>query len=317
MIFSLTRVRRALAVSAVTGALLAAPIATSSQAASAPATYAKGAFLMDSTTGSTLYSKYADTKRPLASTAKIMTARVVLTTPGLDLDKRITMKQAYNDYADSVGGSKAWIYNGDRLTVRGWLNALLTPSGCEAAAALADTFGKGTTQSARFADFIKQMNAKAASYGLTNTRFDSFDGNSPTKTGTYSTPREMAKLARTAMKSATFRGIVDGYGKATAIASNGNYRYYTWKNSNLLVRPTNDGGYGYTGALGIKTGTNTPAGKCLVFTATRNGKTVIGVLLNDEERYADSMNLMNWTFGAAATSSTMRANTNPIPDVLD
>ncbi|WP_030193181.1 D-alanyl-D-alanine carboxypeptidase family protein [Streptomyces sp. NRRL S-87] len=322
MISSISRVRRLAAATAAAGALLAAPLATSAQAATAPATSAKGAFMMNTTTGATLYGKYADTRRPLASTAKIMTARVVLTTPGLDLDKRITYKQAYTDYANSVGGSQAYLIPGDRFTVRGLLNALLTPSGCDAAAALADNFGKGSTQAARFADFIRQMNAKAATYGLKNTHFDSFDGNSPIRTGTtgtYSTPREMAKLAQYGIKSATFRDIVNGAGTATAIAPNGRYRYYSWKNSNLLVRATSDGGYGYPGAIGIKTGTNTPAGHCLVFEVTRNGKTVIGVLLGDTStsRYPDAINLLNWTYGSGAAAATQRANTDPIPDVLD
>ncbi|MEV7415999.1 D-alanyl-D-alanine carboxypeptidase [Streptomyces sp. NPDC089919] len=321
MILSLTRVRRTAAVAAVAGTLLAAPLATSATAASAPATSAKAAIMINSSTGSVLYSKSADTKLSLASTTKIMTARVVLTTPGLDLDKRITMKQAYNDYAAKVQGSKAWIVVGDKLTVRGWLNAMLTPSGCDAAAALADTFGKGSTQAARFADFIKQMNAKAKLYGMKNTHFDSFDGNSPVRTGTYSTPRDMAKLAQQGMKSATFRGIVDGGGKATAIATNGRPRYYSWDNSNNLVRPKNaktPGGLEYPGAIGIKTGTNTPAGRCLVFSAVRNGKTVIGVLLNDDARYPDAVNLLNWTFGASAASSApMRSDAAAVKDVLD
>ncbi|WP_323183521.1 hypothetical protein [Streptomyces sp. NBC_00091] len=81
-------------------------------------------------------------------------------------------------------------------------------------------------------------------------------------------------------------------------------------------RPT---GYAYPGAIGIKTGTTTPAGKCLVFSVTRNGKTIIGVLLNDEERYMDSMALSDWALGPVAGSKNalQRSNTDPIPDVLD
>jgi D-alanyl-D-alanine carboxypeptidase (penicillin-binding protein 5/6) len=312
LIQSLTRVRRAAAVTITAGAIAAGTVLATPAQAAAPTVTASGAFMLNNATGATLFSKAADTRRPMASTTKIMTALVVLTTPGVNLNSKITVKQAYPDYVRSVYGSTAGLIVGDTLTVDGMLKALLAPSGCDAAVALADKFGKGTTFTARKANFVAQMNAKAKALKLTNTNFDSFDGNSPTKKN-WTTPRDLAKLTQYTLKNKTFAAIVKtAYSKSTATAPNGRPRYYTFKNSNNLIRAKTDGGYAYPGAIGVKTGTNTPAGPCLVFAATRNGKTVIGVLLNDQNRYTDSIKLMNWSLGTA-----YKAPMNSVPDVLD
>jgi D-alanyl-D-alanine carboxypeptidase (penicillin-binding protein 5/6) len=297
------RIRRAAAVAGA-GALLAGGALTApAQAATAPSVSAKGAFMLNSATGSTLYSKYADTKRPMASTTKIMTARVVLSTPDLNLDRKVTIKQAYRDYVTAKGASTADLKTGDKVTIRQLLHAMLLPSGCDAAMALADTFGTGTTISARTKSFISKMNAKADTLGLANTHFDSFDGNSTQNTN-YTTPRDLAKLARSAMKYSTFAGIVKKPKTVQyATTSTGGTRTYTWYNTNQLLGS-------YNGAIGVKTGTNTPSGPCLVFAATRNEKTVIGVLLNDQYRYTDAAKLLDYAFGTSS-ASTMRLRTLP------
>ncbi|MEV7524884.1 D-alanyl-D-alanine carboxypeptidase [Streptomyces sp. NPDC091371] len=308
------RARGAVAVTVATGALLVVSAPASSAAATAaPPTTAAGMMLIDGTTGTTLASKSPDTRRQGASTTKIMTATVVLRTPGLDLNKKVTVKQEYLDYVVREGASSAHLKAGATPTVRQLLYGLMLPSGCDAAYALADTFGKGTTSAARTADFIAQMNAKAKALGMSKTVYDSFDGISPTGNN-LTTPRDLAKLTKYAMKGANFSKIV----KATTYSTGGTSTDAAWGNSNLLIRerPT---GYAYPGAIGVKTGTGTAAGKCLVFSATRDGKTVIGVVLNDEERYADAMKLMDWSLGASTGSGAaiQRSDTEPVPDVLD
>ncbi|MEV7068113.1 serine hydrolase [Streptomyces collinus] len=297
------RIRRAAAVAGAGALLAGGALAAPAQAATAPSVSAKGAFMLNSATGSTLYSKYADTKRPMASTTKIMTARVVLSTPDLNLDRKITIKQAYRDYVTAKGASTADLKTGDKVSIRQLLHAMLLPSGCDAAMALADTFGTGTTISARTKSFISKMNAKADTLGLANTHFDTFDGNSTQNTN-YTTPRDLAKLARSAMKYSTFAGIVKKPKTVQyATTSTGGTRTYTWYNTNQLLGS-------YSGAIGVKTGTNTPSGPCLVFAATRNEKTVIGVLLNDPYRYTDAAKLLDYAFGTSS-ASTMRLRTLP------
>lgn len=297
-------VRRGAAVVLTTGAaLVVSPLAAPAQAASGPSVSAKGAYLADAKSGKQLYGKAVDTRRQMASTTKVMTAAVVLDSPGLNLDRKITVKKAYRDYVAKQGASTADLRTGDKLTVRQLLYATLLPSGCDAAYALADAFGSGSTTKDRTASFIGKMNKKAAQLGMKNTKFDSFDGIS--KGGrNYSTPKDLAKLAGHAVKNSTFRTVVKA--KSTqqkAPAGSGGTRTYTWYNTNKLLGS-------YKGAIGIKTGTGTSAGPCLVFAATRGDRTLVGAILNDSNRYADAAKLLDHGF-KSNSAKTMRLRQLP------
>lgn len=283
---------------ALTG-LCATP--TAAQAASAPSVSAPGALLFDDTAGRTLWAKGADTERPMASTTKAMTAIVVLGTAHLDLDREVTVKQAYRDYVSRNGASTADLRTGDRLTVRQLLYAMMLPSGCDAAMALADAFGSGTTITARTQSFISTMNARARSLGMTRTHYDSFDGISQYGSN-YTTPRDMAELGHVLLRYATARTVVRTRKSVQrATAANGGTRTYTWYNTNELLGA-------YSGAIGIKTGTGTYAGPCLLFAATRGGRTVIGVLLHSsssDQRYTDAKRMLDYAFGVSGGSTAL------------
>ncbi|MFJ2110365.1 MULTISPECIES: D-alanyl-D-alanine carboxypeptidase family protein [unclassified Streptomyces] len=304
MTTSLPGVRKAAVVALTAGALLSVPVlAAPAQAATAPTVTGKGAFLLNDATGATVFGKAADTRRPMASTTKIMTAAVVLSTKGVDLNRKVTVKQAYRDYVTKQGSSTADLQTGDKLTVRQLLYGTLLPSGCDAAYALADAFGTGSTNAARTKSFIAKMNAKAKELKLTNTKFDSFDGVSTSKDN-YTTPRDLAKIAQYAMKDTNFRTVVKATSyKGTAPTTKGGNRTYTWYNTNKLLGS-------YTGAIGIKTGTTTPAGPCLVFAATRGGKTLIGVVLSGTDRYKDAAKMLDYGFGTT-TAKTMQLRSLP------
>ncbi|WP_030180638.1 D-alanyl-D-alanine carboxypeptidase family protein [Streptomyces violaceorubidus] len=301
------RLRRALAVALTggavlaTGALAAAPaqaaaperaLAAPVQAAAAPSIVAKGGFVMNNATGRTLYTKAADTKRSTGSTTKIMTAKVVLSQPKLNLDAKVTIQMAYSDYIVSKNASSARLIVGDKVTVRQLLYGLMLPSGCDAAYALADKFGSGKTRAARVKSFIGKMNATAKSLGLKNTHFDSFDGIGNGKN--YSTPRDLTKLASNAMKNSTFRTVVKTkkYTAKTTTKKGGTRTMAPWTNTNTLLGS-------YSGAIGVKTGSGPEAKYCLVFAATRKGKTVIGTVLassSTTQRAKDATKLMNYAF---------------------
>ncbi|MFD7407459.1 D-alanyl-D-alanine carboxypeptidase family protein [Streptomyces sp. NPDC059866] len=290
-----TRIRRATAVAVTTGAMLAAGAfsAAPAQAAAAPSIVAKGGYVMNNANGRTLYTKAADTRRSTGSTTKIMTAKVVLSQPNLNLDAKVTIQKAYSDYiVDNNWASNAKLIVGDKVTVRQLLYGLMLPSGCDAAYALADKFGTGSTRAARVKSFIGKMNTTARNLGLTNTHFDSFDGIG--NGANYSTPRDLTKLAASAMKSSTFRTIVKTKQyTAKTITKTGSVRTMApWKNTNGLLGT-------YSGAIGVKTGSGPEAKYCLVFAATRNGKTVIGTVLASSsiaQRETDAKKLMNYGF---------------------
>ncbi|MFD6281793.1 D-alanyl-D-alanine carboxypeptidase family protein [Streptomyces sp. NPDC060209] len=265
-----------------------------------PTVAALGAVLVDGASGETVYGKEADTPRPIASTAKIMTASVVLDTTGVDLERQVPVQQEYRDYVTEHGSSTADLQTGDKLTVRQLLYASMLPSGADAAFALADTFGTGATSTERTASFISKMNEKADELHLEKTEFDSFDGVG----SDVSTPSELAQLARHAMQNDTFRTVVKAKEyKGDAPAANGRTRTYTWTNTNQLLGS-------YEGVTGIKTGTTTPAGDCLVFSATRGDKTFIGTVLNSTDRYADAAQILDYGFGSSS-AETMRLRTLP------
>jgi serine-type D-Ala-D-Ala carboxypeptidase (penicillin-binding protein 5/6) len=80
---------------------------------------------------------------------------------------------------------------------------------------------------------------------------------------------------------------------------------YKWTNTNLLLGS-------YTGALGIKTGHTDAAGYSLVFTAKRDGRTLIGLVLHStttdaNRRFKDAAAMLNWGFGSKATVMRLRS----------
>ncbi|MEW2521617.1 D-alanyl-D-alanine carboxypeptidase family protein [Actinacidiphila alni] len=284
-----------MSVTAVTAAavLLSGAFAAPAGAAAlkAPAISARGGFVMNDGTGRTLFSKAADTRRSTGSTTKIMTARVVLAQRHLDLDAKVTVSKAYRDYITAKGASSAGLVVGDRPTVRQLMYAMLLPSGCDAAYALADRFGSGRTRAARVKSFIGRMNSTARSLGLKNTHFDSFDGIG--NGANYSSPRDLTKIASSAMKYATFRTVVRTRStKQRVLTAKGGHRTMSWANTDKLLSS-------YPGAIGVKTGSGPAAGYCLVFAATRGKKTVVGTVLaapSPASRTADAKKLMDYGF---------------------
>lgn len=289
-----TRFRRAAAVTLTTGAVLAAGAfgAAPAGAVATPSIAAAGGYVMNNGTAASLYSKAADTRRSTGSTTKIMTAKVVLAQPNLNLDAKVTIQKAYSDYIVANTASSAHLIVGDKVTVRQLLYGLMLPSGCDAAYALADKFGSGTTRAARVKSFIGKMNSAATALHLTNTHFDSFDGIG--HGSNYSTPRDLTKIASSAMKNSTFKTVVKTVStKQKVTTASGGYRYYTWENTNKPLLT------GYSGTIGVKTGSGPEAKYCLVFAATRNGKTVIGTVLASTSitaRTSDATKLMNYAF---------------------
>ncbi len=288
------RVRRATAVAVTAGAVLATGVLTAApaQAVATPTIAAKTGFVMNNANGAALYNKGMDSKLSTGSTTKIMTANVVLSQSNLNLDTKVVIQKAYSDYIVANTASSARLIVGDKVTVRQLLYGLMLPSGCDAAYALADTYGTGTTRAARVKSFIAKMNAKAKTLGMTNTHFDSFDGIG--SGANYSTAKDLTKLASNSLKNANFRAVVKTKSyTAKTVTKTGSIRTMgAWTNTNTLLSS-------YSGAIGVKTGSGPEAKYCLVFAATRNGKTVVGTVLASTSvtvRAADATKLLNYGF---------------------
>jgi D-alanyl-D-alanine carboxypeptidase (penicillin-binding protein 5/6) len=221
----------------------------------------------------------------MASVTKVMTALVVLESG--NLDQEIRVPEAAFTYVWKYGGESAALRPGDVLTTQELLEALLLPSGADAAYTLANAYGPGLTA------FIARLNATAARMGLTQTHFTSPDGLPyPTETSTYSTPSDLLTLGQAAMRYPAFRSIVDQ--RFYHLPKGKGHHQYWWDNTNELI------GY-YPGAVGIKTGYTDDAGHCLLFEAVRNGRTLIGVVLDSPATGAaagaqDAARMLNWGF---------------------
>ncbi|MFF0595848.1 D-alanyl-D-alanine carboxypeptidase family protein [Streptomyces antibioticus] len=288
------RIRRAATVAVTAGAVLAGGVLTAApaQAVATPTIAAKTGYLMNNANSAKLYGKGMDTKLSTGSTTKIMTAAVVLSQSNLNLDAKVTIQKAYSDYIVANTASSARLIVGDKVTVRQLLYGLMLPSGCDAAYALADKFGTGSTRAARVKNFIGKMNTKAKSFGMTNTKFDSFDGIG--NGSNYSTAKDLTKLASNALKNANFRAIVKtkSYTAKTITKTGTTRTMAAWVNTNTLLSS-------YSGTIGVKTGSGPQAKYCLVFAATRNGKTVVGTVLASTSasvRASDATKLLNYGF---------------------
>ncbi|MBW8480944.1 D-alanyl-D-alanine carboxypeptidase family protein [Actinomadura parmotrematis] len=287
------RAGRVAVAGAVTLPLVAVPALAADAAAAGPSgVNAKSAILFDSGTRKVKWGRAVDTKRPIGSITKLMTAVVVVRAGGLD--RKITVKQKYIDYAVRHGGSMAKLRAGDKLTARQLLNGLLLPSGCDAAYALADVYGPG------WRGFVAKMNKAAAALKMTRTHYANFDGLPwPSDTATYSTARDLTRLGYYAMTKADIRAVVAR--RTYTLPSGGGHHAYSWLTTNRLIGS-------YKGAIGVKTGHTNASGYSLLFSAKRGSKTYLGVVLNssttsEAARFTDAAKVLNWGFGVKAAAA--------------
>ena len=256
------------------------------QTVTAPAhVKAKGAALADAATRQLLWSRQIDSELPIGSITKVMTALIVIEAG--DLNREIRIPKSVLNYVAKYQAESAGLHPGDVVTVRDLLEAMLLPSGCDAAYVLALTYGPGMPA------FLAKMNATAVRLGMTSTHFTSPDGLPyPTEYSTYSTPHDLINLGMTAMQSPVFRAIVTQ--RFFHLPKGKHHHSYWWDNTNGLIGT-------YRGADGIKTGYTDAAKHCLLFEAHRHGMTLIGVVLGSPVTGPDAgaqaaARLLNWGF---------------------
>lgn len=222
---------------------------------------------MEKSTGTVVHSKNADIHLPMASTTKIMTAIIII--ENMDLNKEIVVPKA----AVGVEGSSIYLKTDEKISIRDLLYGLMLRSGNDAAAALA------ISHSGSVSDFVNEMNNKAKELGLKNTHFTNPSGLPDAEH--YTTARELCEIARYALLNDEFAKIVSTQNYV------GTHRSFQAKNKILKM---------LDGADGVKTGYTKAAGRCLVSSATRNGMTVISVVLNCPQMYERSIELIENVF---------------------
>lgn len=239
-----------------------------------PETQAEAAVVIDAKSGAVICEKNPDARLPMASTTKIMTAKIVLDT--LSLDTVVTVPKE----ATLTEGSSIYLAENEKITVKDLLYGLLLESGNDAAVTLAYAVS-GSTE-----EFAKLMNRTAVNMGLSNTSFANPHG--LTAENHFVSAYELAYITMCAMKNETFKEMVSSVRYISPSIDGTHTRYFY--NHNKLLRM-------YDGAIGVKTGYTEASGRCLVSCAERNGEEYICVTLNDRNDWADHTSLLDYAFG--------------------
>jgi len=231
---------------------------------------------MDFHSGQILAESNADQRMEPASLTKLMTAYVVFNELR-DGHIHLNDKVRISEKAWRMPGSRMFIEVGSTVSVEQLITGMIVQSGNDASVALAE-FVAGSEDA-----FVPLMNAHAKNLGLTGTHFMNATG-LPHKEH-YSTPRDMARLAR---------AIISKFPEYYHWYSQKKYTYnnITQSNRNLLLfrDPSVDG---------MKTGHTDSAGYCLVSSAKRNDMRLISVVMgahSEKGRAQESQKLLNYGF---------------------
>lgn len=255
-----------------------------------PVVQAEGAVLMDAATGSLIYSKNADTKFYPASITKLMTA--LLVAEKCNLDDTVTFSKTAVTNLES-GAVTLGLVEGDRLTVRQSLYGLLLKSANEVANGLAEhTAGS-------ISAFAGMMNARAKELGCTNTNF--VNPNGLNNANHYTTPHDMALIARAAFQNATVCQVASTLSYQIPATKKAAAR--TISLGHKMLYP-NDSRY-YQGVIGGKTGYTSLAGNTLVTCAERDGVRLIAVVMKSRStQYTDTASLLDYGFAMKSGNSS-------------
>jgi D-alanyl-D-alanine carboxypeptidase (penicillin-binding protein 5/6) len=240
-----------------------------------PGLLASAAVLVDGKTGRVLWAKNAHERRHVASTTKIMTALLALRK--LQPHDIVTVDKSVPRVPLVREGLRA----GERVEAWKLFYSLLLYSGNDDALALAIAAGGDKWT------FIRSMNAEAQRLGLRDTHFSTPSG--VVDADNYSSAWDLAALTRVAMRNPRFRQIVQRHVEHVSWSAPTFAKIYVNNNRMLTT---------YPGANGVKTGYTHKAGPCLVASATRGGVSLIAVVLNSPNMYADATRLLDFGFAS-------------------
>lgn len=255
------------------------------QAAGGPEITAPSAILMETSTGTVLYEKDADTARPPASVTKVMTMLLIfdaLEEGSIHLEDEVTT----SEYAASMGGSQVFLEPGETQTVDTLLKCIAVASANDACVTMAE-YICGSEE-----EFVNRMNERAQELGMTNTTFVNCNGLDAE--GHVTSARDIALMSRELITKYPqahdysmiwMENITHTTDKGTS--------EFGLTNTNKLVRQ-------YEYATGLKTGSTGEAKFCVSATAEKNGIELIAVVMaaeNSKDRFSDAVKLLNYGFG--------------------
>jgi len=252
--------------------------------------HGQAAYLVDLDTRMVMWQRDPETMRAPASLTKLVTAMVAVDDAG-SLDRVVEVTPAATQITPSVMG----LSPGEHLTVRQIIDGLFLDSGNDAAEALA----QGIVPRDRF---IRQMNQKAGSIGLTGSHFTNPSGlDAP---GHGMTAHDLVHVAAYLDKYYPDLAAIAAT-KDIAIPATADHKAFYPHNLNRLL-------WTYPGATGLKTGLTDNAGGCMLATATRDGRHLAVVVLNATLHSTDDAALLlNYGFSVKTDGSFGPWSTHP------
>ena len=260
---------------------------------------AKAALLLDQNTGKIVYAKNEHEELYPASLTKIMTALLVLRAVDegkLTMDQSITASEsAFETLHDD--GSSAGIKAGEILTVRQLLQCLLIVSANEAGTILAEAVSGSVSA------FVEEMNAEAQALGCENTHFVNPTGlHDPQH---YTSAWDLSLIATEALKYPDFLTICDSIKEIIPATNLSSERVL--RTTNYLLDTWRALGYRYRNAHGIKTGSTSDAGYCLISSAEKGELRFLSVVMGcervvdasgkaDVKSFSETKRLFEWGF---------------------
>ena len=270
--------------------------------------------LVNTDTNSIVFEKNVDAKRSPASLTKIMTYIVVAENTSDYETKNVFISQDIIKSLNGTGSSMSNIKPNQMLSIKQLLNAMMIPSGNDAALVLATYIGQGN-----ISNFVEKMNAKAAELGLENTHFNNphglFDENH------YTSARDMYKITTYALNLPYFQEITNSV--TSNIIGDGAPLLIT---TNSMIDKNRGGQYYYKYARGIKTGHLDQSGYCIVTTAKKSdtsymcvamgapSKDETGKKISTNGAMIDFKNLCEWSFNNLKLKTILNDDT-PITEI--
>jgi D-alanyl-D-alanine carboxypeptidase (penicillin-binding protein 5/6) len=240
--------------------------------------------MADEDSGRVLAGESPDEQIKMASTAKVMTALVVLESD-VGMDEEVVISEGAEEYVGNTY-SNIGLISGESVTVRDLLAASLIPSGTDADYALAEYVGGGSVD-----QFVQQMNSRAEELGLENTNFTNPTGID--EENNYSSARDLLKITSAALEYDLFRELVS-QSQAT-IDTKG------VEDREIQVFTTNELLAQYPPADGVKTGTSGTAGYMLISSAEAQEESYIAAVLGAEDQETvtqASQRILSYAFGS-------------------
>lgn len=267
----------------------------------------ESAYIMDYDTGDELFAMDADTQKPVASIAKMMSVYVLLDAikaGELTLDTVVPISE--NVYKLSRDENYKMMVNleyDEEYTLDEMIDMIVIDSAAACVTAAAELL------SGNESDFVNLMNAKAKEIGIDSVFHNGtgvcINPDTDDKENLMSA-REIAIMTRYMIED--YPEILERT-KQSSVEFHGN----TYYNLNKLFTD-----YYYEGADGFKNGMTDASGYCMCGTAEIDGKRVITVTLpsnSNEARFTDTIAMFDYGFGRLGVDTT-GAQINPNEPVL-